>query len=107
MFCRMKISFTPDQLYTKLEKAIAEAPVIPPCQTTDPDIWFAEREEYGNHYRIAKQLCNQCPVINDCLEYALRAGEQEGVWGGLSPRERQRMRTAHLKLNLRGRPKTS
>jgi WhiB family redox-sensing transcriptional regulator len=103
----MKISNTPDQLYTKLEKAIKEAPVIPPCQVTDPELWFAEREDNGNHYRIAKKLCQQCPVVNECLEYAIKAGEQDGVWGGLAPRERQQIRNKHLKLNLKGRPRLS
>lgn len=37
----------------------------------------------------AKAICQVCPVIDRCREYALRAGEQYGVWGGLSEEERQ------------------
>lgn len=36
----------------------------------------------------AKAMCFACPVIADCLEYALRNGETEGVWGGTTPKER-------------------
>ena len=30
----------------------------------------------------------------DCLEYALANGEKFGIWGGLSERERRRLRRA-------------
>ena len=30
----------------------------------------------------AKRICAECPVMVDCLETALRQGEQFGVWGG-------------------------
>ena len=84
----------------KLQKAIDEAPAIPPCQVTDPEIWYAEKQEIGNQYRLAKQLCTQCPVVNECATYAIAAPEVEGCWGGLSPRERMAMRKA-----AQGRPR--
>lgn len=37
----------------------------------------------------AKAICARCPVQKRCLETALRQGESEGVWGGLTPHERQ------------------
>ena len=30
----------------------------------------------------------------DCLEYALANGEKFGIWGGMSERERRRLRRA-------------
>lgn len=89
---------TAEQLYIDLRKKIARAKSIPPCQTTDPELWFGI-PEYGNNfdqisYTAAKQLCNQCPVKDACLEYALKAPEVHGVWGGLSPKERWAMRNA-------------
>lgn len=39
--------------------------------------------------RIARRLCNGCSVWRDCLEDALANGEDEGVWGGFTPRERR------------------
>jgi len=82
-------------LYSKLANAIEQADEIPPCQTTDPEIWFSDQEEgTGTHYKLARQLCSQCPVQNLCLEYAIVAEETFGVWGGLTPRERRMMRVA-------------
>ena len=36
----------------------------------------------------AKQICQRCPVINQCAAWALRTREPYGVWGGLSEAER-------------------
>ena len=100
---------TAEQLYIDLRQKIAKARSIPPCQTTDPELWFGI-PEYGENfeqfnYSTAKQLCNQCPVREACLAYALKAPELHGVWGGLAPKERQAMRNAHGRLAAkRGRP---
>ena len=40
----------------------------------------------------AKAFCAGCVVREDCLEYALRNGEKFGIWGGMSERERRRIR---------------
>lgn len=88
-----------DRVYEELATAIAEADTIPPCQTTDPEIWFSDQEVVGGLYRIAKKFCEQCPVKALCAEYAIVANEQFGIWGGLTPLERSRIRG--LK---RGRP---
>lgn len=90
------------QLYEKLIKAIDEAETIVPCRDTDPDLWFVEHAEVGYSYKLATQLCATCPVQNLCATYAIKAGEEYGIWGGLTPRQRQKMRSANQKL--RGRP---
>jgi WhiB family redox-sensing transcriptional regulator len=36
----------------------------------------------------AKTVCRRCPVVDECLDYADRAGERYGIWGGKTPRER-------------------
>lgn len=41
--------------------------------------------------RIAKAICEQCAVVDQCLADALRNGEQNGVWGGLDSSERKRL----------------
>lgn len=38
------------------------------------------------------RICHQCPVEDDCLEYALATSQDHGVWGGTSERERVRIR---------------
>lgn len=39
----------------------------------------------------AKAVCDRCPVVSDCLEWAL-AHEDVGVWGGQSEQERRALR---------------
>lgn len=59
------------------------------CRGSDPDVFFPDR---GESLEPAKQLCGQCAVRDECLEYALDNGERFGVWGGTSERERRRIR---------------
>ena len=39
-----------------------------------------------------RELCAGCPVGDQCLVYAVTMNEQHGVWGGLLPKERRRVR---------------
>jgi WhiB family redox-sensing transcriptional regulator len=59
------------------------------CLGVDPDLFFPER---GASTREAKEVCRGCVVRDDCLEYALANGEKFGIWGGMSERERRRIR---------------
>jgi WhiB family redox-sensing transcriptional regulator len=59
------------------------------CLGVDPDLFFPER---GASTREAKEVCRGCEVRYDCLEFALQNGEKFGIWGGLSERERRRIR---------------
>jgi WhiB family redox-sensing transcriptional regulator len=59
------------------------------CLGVDPDLFFPER---GASTREAKGVCGGCEVRLECLEYALCNGEKFGIWGGLSERERRRLR---------------
>ena len=61
------------------------------CMGVDPDLFFPER---GQSTREAKEVCRGCVVREDCLEYALANGEKFGIWGGMSERERRRLRRA-------------
>jgi WhiB family redox-sensing transcriptional regulator len=61
------------------------------CMGVDPDLFFPER---GASTREAKEVCRGCVVRQDCLEYALENGEKFGIWGGMSERERRRLRRA-------------
>ena len=61
------------------------------CLGVDPDLFFPER---GASTREAKEVCRGCVVREDCLEYALTNGEKFGIWGGMSERERRRLRRA-------------
>ena len=59
------------------------------CAQTDPEAFFPEK---GGSTRDAKRICVGCPVKGDCLDYALDRDERFGIWGGLSERERRRLR---------------
>ena len=59
------------------------------CLGVHPDLFFPER---GASTREAKDVCRSCVVRDDCLEFALRNGEKFGIWGGMSERERRRLR---------------
>jgi WhiB family redox-sensing transcriptional regulator len=59
------------------------------CAQTDPEAFFPEK---GGSTREAKQICSGCEVRAECLEFALHNDERFGIWGGLSERERRRMR---------------
>jgi WhiB family transcriptional regulator, redox-sensing transcriptional regulator len=61
------------------------------CAQTDPEAFFPEK---GGSTREAKRICGGCEVRAECLEYALANDERFGIWGGLSERERRRLRRA-------------
>jgi WhiB family redox-sensing transcriptional regulator len=61
------------------------------CAETDPEAFFPEK---GGSTREAKRVCSGCAVRDECLEYALANDERFGIWGGLSERERRRVRLA-------------
>lgn len=62
------------------------------CRGMDSAVFFHPEGERG-HKRSAreeqaKRVCEKCPVMQQCREYAVSAGEPYGVWGGLSAPER-------------------
>ncbi len=59
------------------------------CRGVDPDLFYPER---GESTSSAKKVCRACFVRAQCLEFALENGEKFGIWGGLSERERRRIR---------------
>jgi WhiB family redox-sensing transcriptional regulator len=59
------------------------------CTQTDPELFFPEK---GGSTREAKKVCANCTVRAECLSYALENDERFGIWGGLSERERRKLR---------------
>jgi WhiB family redox-sensing transcriptional regulator len=59
------------------------------CAQTDPEAFFPEK---GGSTREAKRICMGCEVRDACLDYALAHDERFGIWGGLSERERRRLK---------------
>ena len=61
------------------------------CAQTDPEAFFPEK---GGSTREAKRICEGCEVRSECLDFALENDERFGIWGGLSERERRKLRRA-------------
>lgn len=61
-----------------------------PCRSTDPEAFFPEVYE-PTHYRTIQRICAGCEMREPCAEYAIWF-ESIGYWGGLSPRDRLRIR---------------
>lgn len=59
------------------------------CAQTDPDAFFPDK---GGSTRDAKKICQTCEVRSECLEYAVGNDERFGIWGGLSERERRKLK---------------
>ena len=64
------------------------------CRDADPELFFPVGKLGPALVQIgqAKQVCARCPVRSACLEWALRTGQQAGVWGGTSEDERRALR---------------
>ena len=63
------------------------------CRGADADLFFPER---GASTRKAKAICNACDVKGECLDFAIVQGEKFGIWGGMSERERRRVRRQRI-----------
>jgi WhiB family transcriptional regulator, redox-sensing transcriptional regulator len=65
------------------------------CVGVDPEIFFpisttgpvAERLE-----QEAKNVCRQCPAIDACLRWAIASGQDFGIAGGMSEKERRSLK---------------
>nr|WP_204398830.1 WhiB family transcriptional regulator [Arcanobacterium pluranimalium] len=79
--------------------------ILGSCNSLDPEFFFHPEGERGGPRRRrierAKRICQNCPVIEQCRDYALSHHEPYGVWGGLSEEERGRI------LQQRRRTKTA
>ncbi len=64
------------------------------CRDTDPDLFFPIGTTGQALVQIdrAREVCNQCPVKVDCLEFALETNQDSGIWGGASEEERRMIR---------------
>jgi WhiB family redox-sensing transcriptional regulator len=59
------------------------------CARTEPEAFFPEK---GGSTREAKKVCGGCEVTIECLDAAIQNDERFGVWGGLTERERRKIK---------------
>ncbi len=61
------------------------------CKDEDPELFFPVGETGPAllQEEQAKAVCRRCPVTEECLRWALDSGQDHGVWGALTERERR------------------
>jgi WhiB family redox-sensing transcriptional regulator len=60
------------------------------CTGLEPELFFPEEDTAASGvYKDARKVCAGCPVQYDCLEFAVKNGIRDGMWGGRSPNERR------------------
>ena len=64
------------------------------CRDTDPELFFPVGTTGYALVQIdrAKQVCGECPVRAECLDFALDTNQDSGIWGGLTEEERRVIR---------------
>ena len=70
------------------------------CRGLPGNLFYAEYQHNNSQVQEARSVCRgthpdhpgRCPVLEDCLNYAINNGERYGVWGGCSERERRRIK---------------
>ena len=80
----------------EMDLGILQAPILEErpwavfaaCRGGDADLFFPLTKDQEVQ---AVTICATCPVLGDCLEYALDAGERYGVWGGTTEKQRRRL----------------
>lgn len=69
------------------------------CRVVGPELFFPHEvlcgtrmEERYRYKAEAREICRRCDVQAECLEYALTFDTLHGIWGGLTPNQRTRLR---------------
>lgn len=102
----MTVGKTNTREHRAVPKTLARERGIPPvamrpdiaCRPDDNQLFYGDQE--GSDSRKATALCRRCPHQLDCLLWALKTNQQYGVWGGMTPNGRTRLRRA-LKATTR------
>lgn len=73
------------------------------CKEEDPELFFPVGSTGPAALQVAqaKSVCHRCPVAQDCLDWALRTGQDSGVWGGLEEGERRALKRRKARSMLR------
>jgi len=62
------------------------------CSQADPELFHADKADTG-FTQAAKAICRDCPLKEPCLTWAMETRQEYGVWGGLAPQDRKRLRS--------------
>jgi WhiB family transcriptional regulator, redox-sensing transcriptional regulator len=67
------------------------------CRDASPEVFFPRD---GAGVIAAQHICAQCPVTEQCLDYAIALHIDHGIWGGNSERERRRIARERRRLRV-------
>jgi len=69
------------------------------CLDEDPELFFPVGNTGPSLLRIeeAKAVCRRCEVVETCLEWAMKSGQDFGVWGELSEDERRALKRRYAR----------
>jgi WhiB family redox-sensing transcriptional regulator len=69
------------------------------CLTVNPEIFYPVPRDEANSREMfeAIAVCVSCPVRAECLDFAYKNNERFGIWGGLTPNARTRLKNQHRK----------
>ena len=73
------------------------------CRDEDPELFFPIGNTGPALLQIeeAKAVCRRCPVVTECLQWALETGQDAGVWGGTSEDERRALKRRGARARTR------
>ena len=73
------------------------------CREVDPELFFPIGNSGPALLQIeeARQVCHRCPVMDECLRWAIDSGQDAGVWGGMSEDERRALKGRTIRLRAR------
>lgn len=61
-----------------------------------PEIFYPEDSPFPSEGRMMRELaqtiCGRCPIKNQCADYAINSDEPFGIWGGLTPQDREKLK---------------
>ena len=72
------------------------------CVYSDTELFFpvGSSMKAMKQSNEAKAICMECPVVTECLEYAIRTNQDSGIWGGTTEDERKSIRRQYRKTGL-------
>src|SRR3712207_4647606 len=73
------------------------------CRDEDPELFFPIGTTGPAIVQIeqAKAVCQRCPAMQPCLDWALSSGQDSGVWGGLSEDDRRALKRRQARTRVR------
>jgi WhiB family redox-sensing transcriptional regulator len=73
------------------------------CRTMDPDIFFMDTDDKADlPNALALFACQRCDIQSACLHWAMEQNEKSGIWGGTTPRQRDKLRRPIMRVSCPG-----